>query len=99
VYNKQNSTICNEWQAKLEELEKECIETNGNMERLQRSYAELVEMQLVLEKAGNFFDSRTTASLSRGTDSALADGEAPLLEAPVSSLTKLILLSYPHCQL
>jgi hypothetical protein len=43
-------------QAKLEELEAEILEVNGNSERLARSYNELVELQLVLEKAGSFFD-------------------------------------------
>ena len=43
-------------QAKLDELESELIEINGNSERLQRSHSELMELQLVLEKAGGFFD-------------------------------------------
>lgn len=34
---------------KLEELEKELLELNGNSERLGRSHAELLELQLVLE--------------------------------------------------
>ena len=44
------------WQAKLDELETELLEINGNSERLQRSHSELMELQLVLEKAGGFFD-------------------------------------------
>lgn len=32
------------------------MEVNGNSERLARSYNELVELQLVLERAGSFFD-------------------------------------------
>jgi V-type H+-transporting ATPase subunit a len=43
-------------QGKLEELEAEIMEVNGNSERLARSYNELVELQMVLEKAGSFFD-------------------------------------------
>lgn len=43
-------------QGKLEELEQEIMEVNGNSERLARSYNELVELQLVLERAGSFFD-------------------------------------------
>ena len=43
-------------QAKLDELESELLEINGNSERLQRSHSELMELQLVLEKAGGFFD-------------------------------------------
>jgi len=38
-----------ETQVKLEELEKELLELNGNSERLGRSHAELLELQLVLE--------------------------------------------------
>lgn len=43
-------------QAKLDELETELLEINGNSERLQKSHSELMELQLVLEKAGGFFD-------------------------------------------
>jgi len=43
-------------QAKLERLEGELLELNSHSDRLQRSHAELVELQLVLEKAGSFFD-------------------------------------------
>jgi hypothetical protein len=76
-----------ESQAKLEELERECLESNSNMERLQRSYAELMELQLVLEKAGSFFDAKTTRALGGagggGGLGSYADGESPLLEAQV----------------
>jgi V-type H+-transporting ATPase subunit a len=80
-------------QAKLEELERECLETNANMDRLHRSYAELVEMQLVLEKAGTFFDSRTTSRLAGGAAALYSDGESPLLEAPVRSVARAQLLA------
>lgn len=43
-------------QGRLEELERELLEVNGNAERLARSFSELVELQLVLEKASAFFD-------------------------------------------
>ena len=45
-----------ELQGRLEELERELLEVNGNAERLARSFSELVELQLVLEKASAFFD-------------------------------------------
>ncbi len=71
-------------QAKLEDLEKELVETNNNMERLQRSHAELNEMQLVLENAGKFFDARTSARLASSADDGFGgDGSSPLLEAAV----------------
>lgn len=44
-------------EVKLGELEAELIELNGNGEKLQRTYNELVEYKLVLEKAGEFFHS------------------------------------------
>lgn len=57
---------------KLEELETELIEVNSNSERLQRSYSELVELQLVLEKAGAFFDE------ARSEGGALSEIANPL---------------------
>lgn len=57
---------------RLARLEKEILELNGNSDRLQRSYNELLELQLVLETAGTFFeDSRSQADVmdsDRGTD-------------------------------
>ncbi|XP_030447034.2 V-type proton ATPase subunit a3-like isoform X1 [Syzygium oleosum] len=44
-------------EAKLGELEAEIIEMNANNEQLQRTYAELSEYKLVLQKAGEFFHS------------------------------------------
>ncbi|KAL6211511.1 hypothetical protein ACLB2K_016735 [Fragaria x ananassa] len=44
-------------EVKLGELEAELIEMNANSEKLQRSYNELVEYKLVLQKAGEFFHS------------------------------------------
>ena len=41
-----------ELEAKLEELENELRQINVNTEKLRRSHSELVELQLVLEKAG-----------------------------------------------
>ncbi len=52
----QSSAVLPWLQAKLDELESELLEINGNSERLQRSHSELMELQLVLEKAGGFFD-------------------------------------------
>lgn len=47
---------------RLSRLEKELVELNANSDRLQRSYNELLELQLVLETAGTFFeDSRSQA--------------------------------------
>ena len=42
------------FQVKLEELEAELVEINANNDKLQRSYDELVEYKLVLEKVMSF---------------------------------------------
>jgi V-type H+-transporting ATPase subunit a len=44
-----------ELEGKLTELETELLEINSNSEKLRRSQSELVELKLVLEKAGSFF--------------------------------------------
>ena len=49
-----------ELEMKLEELEAELLEIISNGDRLRRSHSELVELQLVLEKAGAFFDQART---------------------------------------
>lgn len=51
-----------ELETRLSRLEAEVTEHNANTERLQRSYNELLELQLVLERAGLFFeDARASA--------------------------------------
>lgn len=55
-----------ELETRLSRLEAEVLEHNGNSERLQRSYNELLELQLVLERAGLFFeDARASADAAR----------------------------------
>jgi hypothetical protein len=69
-------------QAKLEELETELLEVNANTERLTRTHSELVELQLVLEKAGNFFEHARVEAQSENLDRPLGAGEdigVPLL--------------------
>lgn len=68
-------------QSKLEELEKELTVINENSERLKKSQAELVELQLVLEKAGSFFDeARASAQGTTYDSSATSLVDAPLLD-------------------
>ena len=63
-------------QAKLDHLEAELLELNSNSERLSRSHAELVELQLVLEKAGSFFDdAQFRASSSSAFDQRASQSE------------------------
>ena len=60
-----------ELEAKLDELETELRQINMNTEKLRRSHSELVELQLVLEKAGGFFDeARADANSARDEFSA-----------------------------
>lgn len=71
-------------QAKLDELEAEMLEVNGNSDRLARSYNELVELQLVLEKAGSFFDQARVEAAAENFERSYSTQEdmgAPLLEA------------------
>jgi hypothetical protein len=62
-------------------LEKELTVINENSERLKKSEAELIELQLVLEKAGQFFDrARATAQGSTSDSDVLPSVDVPLLE-------------------
>ncbi len=55
--------------AKVEELEHELIELNANSDRLRRSYNELLELQLVIDRAGMFFDDVRSTAEHFGTQS------------------------------
>ncbi|GAB4815451.1 hypothetical protein N2152v2_002497 [Parachlorella kessleri] len=80
-------------ESRLGDLERELTELNGNSERLNRSYNELLELQLVLERAASFFeDARAHADVGRYDRPAFGDGAGaaagprsdigtPLLEA------------------
>jgi V-type H+-transporting ATPase subunit a len=74
-------------QSKLEDLERETLEHNSNSERLQRTHSELAELQILLEKAGQFFHSanqlaaREAVSMPATTDTTPQDMGAPLLGA------------------
>ncbi|GAV70191.1 V_ATPase_I domain-containing protein [Cephalotus follicularis] len=52
-------------EVKLGELEAELIEINANNENLQRTYNELLEYRLVLQKAGDFFYSAQSIATSQ----------------------------------
>lgn len=69
-------------EVKLGELEDELIELNANGEKLQRTYNELVEYKLVLEKAGEFFHSAlsTAQQIEFGSQQTGEDSlDTPLL--------------------
>lgn len=52
-------------EVKLTEIESELTEMNANGEKLQRSYNELVEYKLVLQKAGDFFHSAQSRAIEQ----------------------------------
>ncbi|CAN6481077.1 unnamed protein product [Victoria cruziana] len=52
-------------ETKLGELEAELVEINSNNEKLQRTYNELVEYKLVMQKCGEFFYSARTAATTQ----------------------------------
>ncbi|XP_074286206.1 V-type proton ATPase subunit a3-like [Silene latifolia] len=70
-------------EAKLVELEAELTEMNANHEKLQRTYNELAEYKLVIQKSGEFFDSaqRNAAAQQREVESGhVEEGlDTPLL--------------------
>lgn len=74
-------------QSKLEEIEADLTVINENSERLKKTQAELSELQLVLEKAGAFFnEARQSAHGTTSGDSGAASVDAPLLDdVPVRS--------------
>ncbi|KAG6572057.1 V-type proton ATPase subunit a3, partial [Cucurbita argyrosperma subsp. sororia] len=78
-------------EVKLGELEAELIEINANSEKLQRSYNELVEYKLVLQKAGDFFGAAQSSAIEqqREFESRRVGGdsiEVPLLLEQESSV-------------
>jgi len=59
----EKTVTMDELETKLEELEREVTELNSNNDRLQRTHAELSELAILLERAGQFFDNaRAVAS-------------------------------------
>ena len=72
--------------------ERELLEVNGNAERLARSFSELVELQLVLEKASAFFDDAQHRASTATFQAQPADtgSESPAVACPPSSVPLLI---------
>ncbi|KAL3141717.1 hypothetical protein ABBQ32_004400 [Trebouxia sp. C0010 RCD-2024] len=83
-----------ELEAKLDELESELLEINGNSERLQRSHSELMELQLVLEKAGGFFDDAQHRASAAQFESSSGAMEAPLLAGESTTDPKTVRLGF-----
>ncbi|XP_073148737.1 V-type proton ATPase subunit a3-like [Henckelia pumila] len=72
-------------EVKLGDLEAELVEINTNSEKLQRSYNELVEYRLVLQKAGDFFHSARSSAEAHQTEYASNQSGEESLETPLLS--------------
>nr|VDD58488.1 unnamed protein product [Brassica oleracea] len=68
---------------KLGELEAELVEINANNDKLQRSYNELVEYKLVLEKAGEFFASAHRSATAQQSEIESQQVGEDVLETPL----------------
>ncbi|CAF2146152.1 unnamed protein product [Brassica napus] len=77
-------------EVKLGELEAELVEINANNDKLQRSYNELIEYKLVLEKAGEFFSSAHTSATAQQREIDSQQVGEDLLEAPLLQEDKSI---------
>jgi len=60
--NFDDESSLDELEARLEELERDLLEVNANSERLQRTHSEFAELQLVLQRAGRFFEEAQGAA-------------------------------------
>ncbi|XP_013596272.1 PREDICTED: V-type proton ATPase subunit a3-like isoform X1 [Brassica oleracea var. oleracea] len=78
------------YQVKLGELEAELVEINANNDKLQRSYNELIEYKLVLDKAGEFFSSAHTSATAQQIEIESQQVGEDLLEAPLLQQDKSI---------
>ncbi|XP_009373024.2 V-type proton ATPase subunit a3 [Pyrus x bretschneideri] len=70
-------------EVKLGELEAELIEINLNDEKLQRSYNELLEYKLVLEKAGEFFHAARSSAVLHQRENEFRDIGDESLDMPL----------------
>ncbi|CAI9103744.1 OLC1v1002283C2 [Oldenlandia corymbosa var. corymbosa] len=70
---------------KLGELEAELVEINANSDKLLRSYNELVEYKLVLQKAAEFFHSAQASAVAQQRESASNQSGQESLETPLLS--------------
>ncbi|GAB4853854.1 V-type proton ATPase subunit a2 [Ancistrocladus abbreviatus] len=65
-----NDIKMDDLEVKLGELEAELTEINANNEKLQRTYNELIEYKLVLDKAGEFFHSAQRSATAQQREMA-----------------------------
>ncbi|XP_031130628.1 V-type proton ATPase subunit a3-like [Ipomoea triloba] len=72
-------------EVKLGDLEAELIEINANNDKLQRSFNELVEYKLVLQKIGEFFHSARSSAEAQQQEYGSSQSGEESLEAPLLS--------------
>ncbi|CAH9056489.1 unnamed protein product [Cuscuta europaea] len=72
-------------EVKLGDLEAELIEINANNNKLQRSYYELVEYRLVLQKVGEIFHSAQSSAEAQQREYASNQSGEESVEAPLLS--------------
>ncbi|XP_010555275.1 PREDICTED: V-type proton ATPase subunit a3-like [Tarenaya hassleriana] len=77
-------------EVKLGDLEGELVEINANNDKLQRSYNELVEYKLVLQKAGEFFSSALQIAAAHHQEMGSHQAGEDPLEAPLLQEEKSI---------
>ncbi|CAK8576596.1 unnamed protein product [Lathyrus sativus] len=68
---------------KLSEIESELTEMNANGEKLQRTYNELVEYKLVLQKAGDFFHSAQSRAIEQQREYESRNLSGDSMEVPL----------------
>ncbi|GMH16269.1 hypothetical protein Nepgr_018110 [Nepenthes gracilis] len=79
----QNGIKVDDLEVKLTELETELTEINANNEKLQRTYNELVEYKLVLQKAGEFFYSVQRSAAAQQREISLQNVSGESIDTPL----------------
>ncbi|XP_010446444.1 PREDICTED: V-type proton ATPase subunit a3 isoform X1 [Camelina sativa] len=86
LLEKESDIDLDDVEVKLGELEAELVEINANNDKLQRSYNELMEYKLVLQKAGEFFSSAHRSATAQQREIESEDSQQAgddLLESPL----------------
>ncbi|KAL1190258.1 V-type proton ATPase subunit a3 [Cardamine amara subsp. amara] len=90
MLEKENHIDLDDVEVKLGELEAELVEINANNDKLQRSYNELMEYKLVLQKAGEFFSSAHRSATAQQREIESQQAGEDLLESPLLQEKKSI---------
>ncbi|EEE50667.1 hypothetical protein OsJ_30905 [Oryza sativa Japonica Group] len=77
-------------EVKLGELEVELTEVNANNDKLQRTYNELVEYNIVLQKAGEFFYSAQRSATEQQREMSADQSGDSSLESPLLQQAEMV---------